>query len=883
VSDLKESPSPFFAGWARVVLSARFILMAIIIAVTALAVVQIKNHLVFDSSIEAFASDNAELSATLEEFRDEFGRDDVFLVIMKGDVFSLPYLKKVKALEKDIRDLNMDLKSLGERKADRDKRKKFGLSTRTSKRPTYYAQAEPTSESADDDFGDEDFGDDDFEDESVSMDSDLDFEGEADEGWGDEAGGSIVDETISIVSVRRTRGGDGGFSVGDLMDPFPTTEAEVLALKKSVLGDPENNIAPDQTLLGQVVNTSGTYSALVVRTAFMDENDSGRVSAKLEELMKKYEADDFEVHLAGMPAIAAALQTLMLSDMAFFFGSAIIMLSFVLFVMFRHPLGVIGPISVVILSIIWTLGLMATFGLTMTMITTILPSFVICVGVADSVHLQSVYRDLRRAGRENREAIVGALASTGLPILFTTLTTSMGLLSFYFAKVTAIREMGTVGAFAVTLAMLHTFVVLPTTLSFNKKSLLGVSKKEGPDFIDRFLQFMVGLSKNGRSGRVLGVALIAVAIAVYGATLTRVWHNPLSWIPTDFPIRIAADIADSELGGTSNLQILVTTEDADAVKKLETVKGLEKLDKHIKAFEHPELGDLAGNTQSVLDVLRESHRALRDGDPEQWVIADTQAELNEEFFMFGNQGPDDLKRLMTIDGSKTQMTVRLKWLEANGYKPFAEYIEQGIKEYMPEGVTVRTTGTVFQLLSTVGALLLDLLKTFGVAFSVIAILLMFMLRSVKLGVIAMVPNLFPIIFILGIMGFGDIPIDMANLMVASIALGIAVDDTIHFLHQFKWHYDKHGVVEDAIQHTLHHSGRALVVTSVILSAGFFVFLGATMYALQRFGGLIGMTVIMALVLDVTLTPALIRMVFKDRVSTDAQQIEGDTSHAPQAA
>ena len=145
------------------------------------------------------------------------------------------------------------------------------------------------------------------------------------------------------------------------------------------------------------------------------------------------------MHLAGMPAIAASLQELMLGDMSFFFSSALLMLSLVLFVMFRHPLGVIGPISVVVLSIIWTLGLMATFGLNMTMITTILPSFVICVGVADSVHLQSVYRDLRRLGHENREAIVGALASTGMPVLFTTLTTAMGLLSFSFAEYSKVQ------------------------------------------------------------------------------------------------------------------------------------------------------------------------------------------------------------------------------------------------------------------------------------------------------------------------------------------------------------------------------------------------------------------------------------------------------------
>jgi predicted RND superfamily exporter protein len=128
----------------------------------------------------------------------------------------------------------------------------------------------------------------------------------------------------------------------------------------------------------------------------------------------------------------------------------------------------------------------------------------------------------------------------------------------------------------------------------------------------------------------------------------------------------------------------------------------------------------------------------------------------------------------------------------------------------------------------------------------------------------MVPNLLPIAIILGAMGYLEIPIDMANLLIASVALGIAVDDTIHYIFHFRVHHRQHGDANAAIAHSLKHSGRALVSTSIILSAGFFVFLSATMYSLQRFGALIGATVIIALLVDLILTPALLRTVFKTR-------------------
>ena len=141
-----------------------------------------------------------------------------------------------------------------------------------------------------------------------------------------------------------------------------------------------------------------------------------------------------------------------------------------------------------------------------------------------------------------------------------------------------------------------------------------------------------------------------------------------------------------------------------------------------------------------------------------------------------------------------------------------------------------------------------------------------------MGVIAMVPNLLPILFIMGLMGHGAIPIDMANLLIASIALGIAVDDTIHFLHHWRVHYDVNGDVDAAIEYSFDHSGRAMVSTTLILTVGFFVYLASSMAHMQRFGMLIGLTVIMALLIDLIVAPALLRSVFKNKHVEEAVDV-----------
>ena len=168
------------------------------------------------------------------------------------------------------------------------------------------------------------------------------------------------------------------------------------------------------------------------------------------------------------------------------------------------------------------------------------------------------------------------------------------------------------------------------------------------------------------------------------------------------------------------------------------------------------------------------------------------------------------------------------------------------------------------LINAVSNLIFDLLKSFGAALVAITAIMIFLLGNLKLGLISMVPNLLPICFIIGLMGLVGIPIDMANILLASIAIGLAVDDTIHFLYHYKVNYRTSGDVNQAIMESLNQSGRAIIATSLILSAGFVIYLTSSMYHLQRFGALIALTIFFAVSIDLIVGPALLRTFYKDR-------------------
>jgi predicted RND superfamily exporter protein len=592
-----------------------------------------------------------------------------------------------------------------------------------------------------------------------------------------------------------------------------------------------------------------------------------------------------------MPALAASLNSVMLRDLQVMLILSVIAQFIILFWLFRHLIGVIGPIIVVVLAVVWSLAMMATLCMPMTMLTNIMPAFLVCVGVADAVHLQSVYRQVRKRGLINHDAIVYAVSTTGMPILFTSLTTMAGLLSFRFATVSAIGDMGTASAFGVFVAFVNSLVLLPIILSFNKRSLLGLrsDEQDGRHFdplgwvvhaFGALSGSVPGLSRVVADHRRRWTLVVTCALFIacgYAASLLKVWHDPLSWIPGDRSIKEAFSIMDEHVGGTVSVLAVIKAKEGYTVKDRDILVGMEKLEEKVREYRVTKPNGkemtLVGNSISLIDLVKETHKAMVPGDSNNYRIPDTQAQISQFVEQFSMKAPAERKHIVSIDDKATLMSLRTRWMEATSYGPFTKFVEQAAKKFIPsEKAHVELTGTIYSLFTTVSALIWNMMRSFGIAFCVITVLMILTLRSWKLGLIAMVPNLLPIVCILGLMGATKIPIDMANLLIASIALGIAVDDTIHFLHHWRVHYEANGDVDAAIAYSFDHSGRAMVSTTLILTAGFFVYLASSMAHMQRFGMLIGLTVIMALLIDLIVAPALLRSAYKNKRVEEAVDV-----------
>ena len=835
--------------------------------------------LIVNTSVESFSDPNATPVKVLERYRDLFGRDDYFMVMIEGDVFSTPYLSKLKALHEELEKFNIHIHSLGERRSDRERRRigisttetsttetsTTGASTSLERRHTSASKSPKSSAHLDDLDHLDGFDDfDDFDDlKTGTTPQNLQ--------WGEDEG-TIIEEVLSLINARRTRGAHGSMVIDRWCDPIPQPQ-DLPTLKERALKDP--------TLVGQILGKRGQHSLILLRAHFMSEDDSIRVNQEITKIAMRYhDSSNFRVRLAGMPQLNSTLKTTLLDTLKVLLMISMLLMMGMLFYQFRHYLGVVPPLIVVVIAGLNTFAIMSIIGMPVTILSNILPAFIICVGIGDSVHLLSVYRDQFKEHRSGKRAVIETVAMTGAPVLFTSLTTMVGLLSFRFASIPAIQEMGTAGAIGVGAACFHSLFFLPALLTFNKKSLLGLPSEDDvdhevtsrQDWLDRFIGLIsdssAGVDIDGYSRPesvkerrrryiTLFVCAILTCVALIGASRLRVWHNPLSWLPSDEPTAETFAIVDKEVGGTANIQLLIKGGE-QGMRDLELLKGVEALKSHIMSYQHPEHGDIIGNVININDIVKETRRALYNGDDSEYRLPETRQELSQLLFLFENTGPDQLRRLATNDLGSSQMTLRLKWLEATSYRGLTAHIQEGIKRHIPSHAEVEPTGAVYTLVSTVGNLLFDLVRSFGTALLVITLIMILMLKGLKLGLLSMVPNLIPIVWLMGFMGFCSITIDMNNILIASIAIGLAVDDTIHLLHHFRVHHDESHDPFLAIHSSLKHAGRAMVVTSSILTLGFFAYLASPMKNIQVFGLLIGLCAALAMLIDLIFGPALLR-------------------------
>ncbi len=788
----------------------RFRLLVVlgVLLCTALSIAQIR-HLGVDTSNEGFLHDDDPILQTYNEFRDQFGRDDKMVVAIQSDeIFSVEFLEKLGRLHDELE-------------------------------------------------------------ENVPHLSDI----------------------TSMINVRNTHGEGDVLFVDDLLANFPETEEDLVALRQVVLSSP--------LYRNMLISADGTFTSIVLESEVYASSGSGdddllsgfdeisdsagedtipqvyltdqEVTTMVETvraIARKYDDENFRTYVAGTPVITQTVKKFMMTDMKRFMRLAIITIGICLFIMFRRVSGVILPLLVVALTLVATLGIMALTGTKFKTPTTILPSFLLAVGVGACVHaLALTYLNLRQ-GKSRNEAIIAAYSHSGLAIVMTSLTTAAGLASFAIAKVAPIADLGLFSAIGVMIALVYTFTFLPAVLSYIPLKAPVQESDEGTTIttlMDRLLDWVADFSVR-RYRLVLTISGTIILVGIAGLFKVYFSHDVLKWLPENLDVRQSTEIINKELRGSVVLEMVLDTGRENGLYDRTALAAIDRLARDLENdYRDNEL--FIGKVISLTTILKEIHQALHGNNQDYYKIPENEKLIPQELLLFENSGSDDLEDVIDSQFRLARITLKVPWLDALLYTPFINDVEKRFKDEFEgkkleggEEMQVTVTG-IMSLLGTIFyASIYSAAQSYGIALVVVTLLMVILIGEIRMGLISMIPNLGPILIVLGFIGWFSIPLNMFTMLVASIAIGLSVDNTIHFMYNFRKYYEKSGDIADGVRKALNTAGRALLTTTVVLSIGFFIFMFASMRNLFEFGLFTGIAIILALASNFFMTPAILRLV-----------------------
>ena len=637
---------------------------------------------------------------------------------------------------------------------------------------------------------------------------------------------------------------NGQLVLKKLVEEIPTTQEQRESLRERLEQNPfysdilvsrDGRIAMfDITLDPNLSNQSRNQLLEDIDRSFQGHNGSGKH------------------YLAGSPVGRAEFFRCIRRDFSTLLPIGMVLLIISMYLIFRNYLSVLLPFLAVCLSVVWTVGSMYLVGSELNFLSVLIPTILLIIGTSDCIHILSHYQDCRYTCSRKREALRRTISEMSFPCLLTTLTTIVGFSSLAVCRIVPLKVFGAFCAVGIGFAFALSITVLPIGLSLADTRPLSLPKPPS----DILLGFLTRVSRLVHSRKRLTLILsgIIFALSFYGSTKLRVETDPGKFFGDK--IRVVSDMLfiEQNVGGFIPLYVLLDGGQQDALKEPETLRKIDQ----VAAFVRKQEG--VDKVVSLSDLVKYLNYRLNDDNPENYRIPDTKKEISELLFLASISGHSDLVSAVVNETfSRSPITIRFRHHDFYSFDRLATSMRPVLKSSFGEGseISYHLTGTNVMLANTLVPILDGLKQSLGLAAIAVFTLIAILFRSIRLAIISIIPNLLPIVMTLGLMGLLGISLNFGTAPIAAIALGLAIDDTIHFLSRLRTEYSRDGDYEKAVARCIMSVGKPILSTSIVLSCGFFIFLFSNFHFTQNMGILISLTVLAAVIGDLVLLPVLI--------------------------
>ena len=601
------------------------------------------------------------------------------------------------------------------------------------------------------------------------------------------------------------------------------------------------------------------------RPLSISQIENSAILGVVQAVMKEYEAKDFQIYLSGTPAYQSHVEPLLKSGMKNLSILVLVLTAVFMSILFGRVSGVFLPQFIVVLGLILTLGIMSLNGAALTSTTSMLPAFLLSVGLTAPIHFMVVFFKFQGEG-DRLGAIVSTMGHSGVPIAMTSVTTAAGFLSFSFTDIAPVADLGKYSALGVIICLSLTLFLLPALIAV-LDIRPGKTREKRYDK-SAYNRLLMGMGRFGVD-HPLKTVLIASGITLFlssGLLKINYSHHLLDYLLDDSEFKKTLQLIEKETKGFRSLEVIIDTGITNGVLNRDLLLSMEKLERYVLTQRDSNGDPVVGKTVSLLDIVKEINQVTHENQESYYRIPADDAVIAGQLQFLHKSRLADLKNFTDSKFRKARFSAKMYWKDAKGDVEFVTGLEKHVVEQFGKKNTVSITGEVTLASRTFSSMMNSLSLSYLAALLIISLLMILLIGDLKLGLLSMIPNLLPVITGLGIMGLLEIPLNTFNLIAGSVVIGLAVDDTIHFFHNFRADYSATGDVRAAVEKTLGSTGRALLTTTLILVSSFWLRLFNPLKVISDSGLIMGLSLLIAFLADVILAPALLKLLLESKSS-----------------
>jgi len=666
--------------------------------------------------------------------------------------------------------------------------------------------------------------------------------------------------TLSIADIKKLKKDTKNrkFVLEPLFDKNPKSTEEVLAIKKQLF---ENLPFYENLLFNKETGTLQTAIYIkkeIINTPKRRDFIYKQLIPIVENFEESYNVD---IRISGMPYIRTLNAQNIQDEILLFVVGALLITAVIFFFFFRSFRATFITLLVVIIGVTWAFGFIGWFRYEITVLSALIPPLIIVIGVPNAVFLINKYQQEIKKHGNQAKSLQRVISKIGNATLMTNITTASGFATFVFVKSNLLREFGILASVNIISIFILALLIIPIIYSFmplpKKKHLNHLERR----WIENVVNWMEKTVKEQRIG-IYFATVFCIILGIIGIYQIRVSGSLIEDMPKSLAFYKDIKFFENEFGGIMPLEILIDTKKDKGVMKLSTLKKMEKINETIEAF--PELS----KSISVINIVKYSKQAYYKGNPKYYQLPTSQ----EQSYIFSYTKNSDsnasmLNTYVDSTGRYARMTTFMKDVGSDKMDIIQERLKAVIdKEFSSEKYDVSLTGKALVFIKGTNYLIKNLVFSLSLAIVLIALFMAWMFRSPQMILISLLPNILPLLITAGLMGFFDIPIKPSTILVFSIAFGISVDDTIHFLAKYrqelianKWR------IKPSVYAALRETGVSMFYTSIVLFFGFLVFTLSSFGGTIALGGLVSVTLLLAMVSNLLLLPSLL-LTFEKKIA-----------------